>query len=270
MPKKKKRTLLSTIKLARGGAGNLFVIGIMAGMIGFGAAAVNGLNPPAGPTNGVAVKVVSPTPGGTQTNLQLQTFGYVTIAPTPPPTSTGTICKQGGVNTEPTILVGYAPASGQSVSASGQVKVWVSDENPPFVAPGAVVEPTTGKVTTPGDTTAKADDNFLYSPALYIAPGTVESGGTPHFPDFIKGKFNTNPTGFSRGSFGSGGSKNASQGPAIEPIPPGITPREDDFQSEYLWNVASLGLAAGTYQGEFVIHDGDDNRGVGCVTIQIQ
>jgi hypothetical protein len=265
MSQEKKYSLISAIKAQRGGVGNLFVIGIMAGMIGFGAAAIDGLNPAGPPTNGEVVKTVSPTPGGTQQNLQLQTFGYVTIAPTP--ATYGKICSQGGVNTEPTILVGYAPAAGQSISATGQVKVWVSDENPPFISPGEKVDPTTGQVTTRGDTTAKAEDNFLYEPALYIAPGTVEAGGTPHFPDIIKGSFNNDPTSYSNSNRDD---VTATKGPAIDPIPPGVSPRESSYQAEYIWNVSGLSLATGTYQGEFVIHDGDDNRGVGCVNIQIQ
>jgi hypothetical protein len=39
--------------------------------------------------------------------------------------------------------------------------------------------------------------------------------------------------------------------------------------AEDIWDVSSLGLRPGTYVAEFGIHDGDDNRGVGCVTIVI-
>lgn len=261
MPKNK--SLLNVLKkLQQGSVGNIVVIGVMALMVGVGAAAIDGFNPAGPPNNGEEVKVVSPTPDSTKQNLQLQTFGYVTIAPTP--ATVGNLCKAGGVNEEPFILIGYSPAEGQTVDANGQIKVWVSDENPPFIAPGEVVDPSTGQITTPGDRSAKAEDNYLYEPSLYIAPNTVESGGTPHFPNIIKGTFNSQPGGNKAAN-----RKNAKKGPAMDP-PPSSNPQEPEYQAEYIWNVNSLGLSAGTYQAEFVIHDGDTNRGVGCVNIKIQ
>jgi hypothetical protein len=57
-------------------------------------------------------------------------------------------------------------------------------------------------------------------------------------------------------------------GAAIDPPPTG-TPLKDKYSTELIWNVSALGLAPGTYVGEFVILDGDLDRAIGCVTITI-
>jgi hypothetical protein len=168
------------------------------------------------------------------------------------------LCQMGGVNNEPGILVGYQPAMNQSVGANGQIKVWVNDEGAPIIAPGEMVDPNTGAITMPGDRTARAADGYLWEPALYIAPMTAENGGTPHFPTAIKGSYN--PTTI--------------KGPGVmvagmDP-PPAGSQLLSTYTGEDIWDVSSLGLPPGTYIAEFVIHDGDRDRGVGCVTITIQ
>jgi len=167
------------------------------------------------------------------------------------------LCNDQNVNTEPEILVGYSPATGQTVGATGQIRVWVNDENPPIIAPGEQVDPATGKITLAGDRTAKAPDGYLWEPALYIAPQTAENGGTPHFPQWIKGSYQTDPNG--NGNSLSGG---------MDPVPAGATLAEQ-YTGEDVWDVSALGLGPGTYMAEFVIHDGDDDRAVGCVTIVV-
>jgi hypothetical protein len=177
----------------------------------------------------------------------------------PPLPPTPMLCKAGGANNEPEILVGYAPATGQSVGAGGQIKVWVNDEGAPIIAPGELVDATTGAITTPGDRTAKAADGYLWEPALYIAPQSAENGGTPHFPSFIHGDYN-NTTQKGAGLHTAG----------LEPAPPGSQPLTENYTAEFVWNVDALALAPGSYIAEFVIHDGDRDRGVGCVTITIK
>ena len=252
--------LPSFFTLQKGSSGNVYIITILGFLLAVSAVAVGGVPSELSPTGGTAVKVVPPSqsPNHNINNLQLQTFGFVTIAPTP--ASVGQLCQAGGVNNEPEILVGYSPASGQSVSATGQVKVWVNDEGAPFIAQNEVVNLSTGEVTTPGDRTGKAADGFLFEPALYISPQTAETGGTPHFPNVIKGTFNNNPAG-GRGS--------GTKGATID-TPPAGSSLDADYTAEMIWNVSSLGLAAGSYQAEFVIHDGDRDRGVGCVSLVIQ
>ena len=174
------------------------------------------------------------------------------------------LCKDESINNEPEILVGYAPASGEAVSANGQIKVWVNDEAAAIIAPGEQVDANTGEITMPGDRTAKAPDGYLWEPALYIAPETAESGGTPHFPQLIKGWYNNMmPPASGRPPRGLG-----VQVAGMDP-PPAGTKLSEKYTTEYIWDVTSLGLSPGTYTGEFVIHDGDRDRAVGCVTIVI-
>lgn len=262
----KRKKKLTSKKMQKGSIGNFFVFGVVALLMVLGVMAVGGLPSQDSPTTGQEVEVITPTPGAAYSNLQLKTFGYITIAPTPPPPQ-GSICTS-PVNSEPTIILAIQPAAGQTVSATGQIIVWVNDEGAPFVAPGEEVNPTTGAITTVGDRAAKAADGYLDEPALYIAPATVEAGGQPHFPDFIKGQFNNT------GLLG-----NVTNGPAYDPLPPGSPqpggPNPNGFGfnqyvAEYIWNVANLGLTTGSYGAEFLIHDGDRDRAAGCVTITIQ
>jgi hypothetical protein len=244
--------------IQKGTIGNFFIFGILALLLLLGFAAVGGLPSQISPQSGQVVGIITPTPGQNYSNLQLKWFGYVTQAPTPTP-SRDSICNSKAVNTEPEILAGFYPGPGQTVSSTGQIKVWVNDEGPPFVAPGENINNTTGQVITHGDTSAKAPDGYLFEPALYV--GTpVEQGGTPHFPDYIKGDYN-NTTGslINQGSHGA----------PVDPVPQGTTLHEL-FTAEDIWNVTNLGLSPGTYQAEFVIHDGDIDLGVGCVSITIQ
>jgi hypothetical protein len=174
----------------------------------------------------------------------------------PPPPM---LCQPGGVNKEPGILAAYLPGNGQTVGANGQIKVWVNDEAPEIIATGEQVDHTTGAITAPGDRTATAPDGYLWEPAVYIAPQSAETGGTPHFPSYIRGYFNNN----------------LGQGipvyiPGTEVPPPGTPPFQSPYTTEVVWDVSALGLAPNTYIAEFVIHDGDREHGVGCVTISIQ
>lgn len=260
--------------------GAIFVVVIMVTLMFAAYIFVGGTLPTKLPgINNNLVVVIPPTLKPAQSNLQLETFSGATVTPIPPPPSAGptgqngpmtNLCLDQTINNEPRILVGYSPASGQTVGATGQIKVWVSDENPPCIGTGEVANPTTGTITTPGNHTEKAPDGYLWEPALYIAPNLAESGGTPFFPDFIKGTYNNaaKVLGTCEGNIGS--NSKPPSGPAIDPLPPGPPPDEPDYQDEYIWNVSKLGLSPGTYNAEFVVHDGDEDRGVGCVNITIQ
>ena len=185
---------------------------------------------------------------------------------TPPPPS---LCSNNEVNNEPEILAGYSPAEGESVSQGDQIQVWVNDEWPELIAPNEEVDPATGAVLTPGDREAKAPDGYLWEPALYIAPLTAESGGPPHFPQYIKGWYNNVPP--ANGVKPKGGKMAqvvGSSGASVDTAPAGVSLREK-YTTELVWNVDALGLGPGTYSGEFVIGDGDLDRAVGCVTIVI-
>ena len=164
----------------------------------------------------------------------------------PPPS-----CGFGVLNDEPNILVAYAPADGQSVSGTGQIKVWVADEWPQMIAPGEQIDPTTGGVTKPGDRTAKAPDGYLFEPVLYIA-------NMGFFPAAIKGWYNNDPPNHGPGI--------GTQVQGMDP-PPAQTFQE--YVTEDIWNVAAFGLKPGTYSAEFVVHDGDRDRAIGCISIVV-
>jgi hypothetical protein len=181
-------------------------------------------------------------------------FGGCDAGILPPPPM---LCHEGGVNNEPEILVGYEPDNGHSVGSNGQIKVWVNDEHPEIIATNEQIDPTTGVITAPGDRTALAPDHYLWEPAVYIAPQSAENGGTPHFPTVIKGDYNNHLA-----------APPSSHVPGMDPVPPGHTPHEA-YTTEIIWDVNSLGLLPGVYVAEFMIHDGDFDRGVGCVTIEI-
>ncbi|MFI5308263.1 MAG: hypothetical protein ACHQ53_12960, partial [Polyangiales bacterium] len=113
--------------------------------------------------------------------------------PVPPPGPPPSLCTDKSVNNEPEILAAYSPASGEAVAESGQIRVWINDEAAAIIAPNESIDPTTGSISSPGDRSARAPDNYLWEPALYIAPQTAENGGTPHFPQWIKGWYDNNP-----------------------------------------------------------------------------
>jgi hypothetical protein len=177
----------------------------------------------------------------------------------PPPS----LCDDPMVNTEPEILAGYSPASGQSVGTTGEIKVWINDERPQLIALNEQIDSASGVITTPGDRTGKAPDSYLWEPALYIAPQTAENGGTPHFPQRIKGWYNNMPP-FVRNA----AMTTAVQVSGMDPVPSGAKLSEK-YTTEDIWDVSALGLPPGTYSAEFVIHDGDRDRAIGCVTITI-
>lgn len=275
MKVKRKSKKLTAKKMQKGTVGNFFVFGVLALLIVLGITAVGGL-PSSQPDNDTTtVNVVTPTQGATHNTLQLQTFGYVTIAPTPTsaPPGPAPLCQPGGINQEPEIIAATSPASGQSVGATGEIKVWVEDEGVPMIAPGETIN-SDGKIQTPGNQYATAPGGgYLYEPAVYLDNNTAESGGQPHFPDYIKGQVNSNVT--SPVMQKAQEDKWPSIG-GMDPLPAGAVTGGcfGDFfgcgKAEYIWEVSSLGLSSGNHRAEFVIHDGDFNWGVGCVNIQIQ
>jgi hypothetical protein len=174
------------------------------------------------------------------------------------------LCTDPTINNEPNILVGYSPTASQTVASNGQIKVWVNDERPPFIAPGEQVDPNTGAILAPGDRTATAPDGLLWEPALYIAPQTPQNGGTPHFPQWIKGWYD-NGTATTKGPPTV---PVAIQVPGMDP-PPAGSMLVEKYTGEDIWDVSALGLAPGSYTALFAIHDGDRDRAIGCVTITI-
>jgi hypothetical protein len=109
MVKKKKK--YNSKKYQKGTVGNFFVFGILALLILLGLTAIGGLPSSTAPSSGTVVKIITPTIDTFHNTLQLETFGYTTIAPTivaaqPPTTSvqipTHTIPTQPQQPTPPT------------------------------------------------------------------------------------------------------------------------------------------------------------------------
>lgn len=272
MIKKNKAKKVSKRKLQRGSIGSFFVFGVVGLLIVLGMTAVGGLPPDSYPQSGQNVIPVTPTQSPDHSSLQLKTFGYITIAPTPVLNS-NSLCNNRSVNTEPQILEAYSPLSGAPVGTNGQIKVWVNDELPPMVQPGTVASASgSGAVTTPGDPTALASDNYLYD-ALYVDT-PVEQNGTPHFPNYIRGVYDPNPPNTTCGGYACFKNLKGVNGSTPDPLPAGTKPSDCGapicYEAEYIWDVSKLGLSTGTHQAEFVIHDGDRDRAFGCVTIKIQ
>src|SRR5439155_7615560 len=61
------------------------------------------------------------------------------------------LCTMGGANNEPEILAGFAPANGESVGTGGFIKVWITDEGAPIIAPAEIIDAQTGMIVAPGD-----------------------------------------------------------------------------------------------------------------------
>lgn len=244
------------------------------------------------PQNGSSqIIVTQPLPPGYQ-NLQLRTFGMITIAPSPTPAAEHG-CQGAQHNTESEILVGSDPAPNGTVGAGGKIRVWVVDEGRPHIANGEQVDTLTdGHVISPGDRAQKdvgtdGDGKYIWAPSIYVTKlpaepltngyyaGDAENNGTPYFPHFIKGQFNNSP---------KPGRITSAMAQSI-PVDPDYTYFEngpdrmgkpakpitdlEDFPAEYIWDVNQMGLTAGSYRAEFVIHDGDRNIGIDCFTISL-
>jgi hypothetical protein len=196
-------------------------------------------------------------------------FGVTCDAGTPPPPPPPPpLCSNPLVNTEPGILAGYSPAMGETVKENGQIKVWVTDELPAFIAEKEQIDATTGQVTVPGDRAALNIDGYLNEPTLYVTAmmATAGSGGAGFYPQWVKGDYNNMPSAGPDITKLFGGA--ATKGPPVDPAPPG-TNLSLTYNTEFIWDVNAMRLAPGTYTAEFVIHDGDLDRAVGCITIAI-
>lgn len=198
--------------------------------------------------NGTEVVRGEPKKEKAKENLQLYTFGGVTI--TPPVAG---LCNKGGVNNHPEIFVAFSPKHARGVATTGQIKVWLNDNLPIKIAPAENVVRGSGAIRKAGDRTAKAPDGYLWEPAIYIFPNTADANGTPYFPNLIRGSFNN---GSPRVSYGS------------DQLPPEAkAPLPHSLQ--LVWNVKDIGLTPGTYQVQFVVHDGAEGRGIKCITLRV-
>ncbi len=228
--------------------GTMYIIVIL--LILFGIAyLVTGPSPTQSTVNtGTEVVIGEAQSEDAKARLQLYTFAAATI--TPPASS---VCSKGGINTRPEILVYSTPKNGEAISIDGQIKVWANDTAPLLIAPGERITRNSGAIIAPGDRAAKAPDGYIWAPALYIFPQTVDAGGQPYFPSSIRGDYNN---GTIRLAFG------------IERLPASIQ-LQNRYTAQYIWNVKDLGLQPGSYQLQFVIHDGGTGRAVKCISMRV-
>lgn len=231
-------------------AGMLFNIFILLVILGV-AYLATGPNPTqTGVQKGTEVAILGAPTAAPKDLLQLYSFRGATI--TPPATD---LCKAGGKNARPEIVVGTYPAHADAVSVKDKIKVWVNAESPPIIAPDEKVNRNSGIVKTPGKREEKAADGLFMEPSLYIFPQSADSGGQPYFPSTIKGDYKT-------------GSGSAMIAYGIEQIP-GNPKLQYRYTAQYTWNVQDLGLRAGSYQIQFVVMDGADKHGVKCINLRV-
>lgn len=265
----------------------------------------NGEASPA-PDSKSQIIVETPVPAGQQ-NLQLRTFGMITVAPSPTPAALHGCTQKDSFNDETIILLGSDPFPGGSIGKGKQVRLWVVDERAPKVAAGETLD-ATGKTIHGPQVGAKSGGPYPYiwEPSIYLTElpaspiktlstgrdlymGDAENNGVPNYPDYIKGEYNNDPSSDSLiltapqpidpdyHLFENGPDYQGK--PAITPIPAAdkSEPRTRDWKyaAEYLWNVDNLQyngapLAAGkSYRAQIVVHDGDDNMGIDCITVSI-
>ena len=229
--------------------GALYIIFIMLAIIGF-AYITSGPTPSQTPIlTGPEVVLKKSVSSTAKANLQLYKFDGTTI--TPPISS---LCNKGGANKHPEALVGYSPQQAYAISTNDQIKLWVSDSQPPFISPNEVINRSAGDVKTPGDRNATAPDGYKWEPQLYVFPQTVDKNGQPYYPDFVHGNYNT--TLVEGVSYGS------------DNLPPNSLPL-GKFTAEFVWNVKSIGLTDNDYQIQFVAHDGNKQLGVKCINLRV-
>lgn len=224
------------------------------------------------PTNpGQTYEVEIPTPDQDRKSLQLNTLKFKKVE-----LPKGNACEASRFNREADIFVGSDPAPGGAAPAGGRIRVWIDDGNGGSVASGEVIDQNTGQIITPGDrnaTDGKGPGYYLYEPALYITlltspdqpgpfAGDAENGGKPYFPTAVRGEVvyeDSDSTDFL-------------------PLPPVESPVGFDIRTrrshgghiaQFTWDVNSLALSPGFYRAQFVVHDGDGDVAINCITIQI-
>jgi len=229
--------------------GMLYIIAIMLMLFGM-AYLVTGPTPThSAIPNGTEVVIGPPKQENAKAQLQLYTFAAATI--TPP---AGSLCNKGGANTNPEMIIATTPTNGTGVQTDAQIKVWINDSAPLKIAPGETVVRGSGAITSPGDRSAKAPDGYIWEPALYIFPNTVDAGGRPYFPTFIRGAYNN---GDIRVAYGA------------DPIPANITYTDKGRSVELIWNIKDLNLAPGSYQLQFTAHNVNNQMGIACISMRI-
>ncbi len=277
------KKIVKHIKQNKGGVTALLIILGVVIVIG-GLLAGVGFTPTKKPfaADDIGEIIVDPNAADKKEVLQINTLGVrrITVTPSPAaPAPKANACITNPFNEEPDIFLASDPAPGALSVAGSQMKVWVDDGNGGSISQNEIVDPTTGKITTPGDRTAtdgKGANYYLWEPAIYLTPisspgmsgpyiGDSENGGTPHFPTIIKGEISYAGTGNRSGFV-----------PNIPPIDPPVNvvggrKGHGGHIAEFIWDVNTLGLTPGSgyYRAQIVVHDGDGDLAINCTTIQL-
>lgn len=268
-------------KLREGGID--FSIILVFAVIGLGSVLVFGKNkfPVETPANEDLI-LETPAPNNKKSVLQLNPLTFKRVPKPIPPTANA--CARNKFNEEADMFFASDPAPGGITNVGGKIRVWVRDGNGGSISEGEEVDPTTGKITKPGDVDAidgLGPNYYRWEPALYLtkltAPdqagpytGDAEEGGTPYFPSEVRGYV----------SYAGEDSNSGVKLPAVEspagfevPLDPTVERKHKSTDglevAQFTWDTNTLGLAPGSYyRAQFVVHDGDKDLAVNCMTIQ--
>jgi len=234
------------------------------------------INPP---PPGAEPTVANPLPTESRDEASIKLGTFEPLLPTTIPSQQANICSaatltfddEGASSSDSNIFIALDPPNGQLVGSTGDIRAWVSDEAGGGMPTSAGVD-SSGRITKHSDPIIDKDSHgYPWEPAIYITlitpqnqngpfSGDKENGGTPTFVTAVKGKVTS-----------------ARDSPWLQiptysdPLPWRIGNRIGDgvHIAEFIWNVASLGLAPGTYRVQVAVHDGDSHLAVECTTIII-
>lgn len=272
----------------RGSSSSAFLL-MLAFLIGFSVILVTGSGSfsdsnqtPSAETGSSQIIVTEALPPG-EKNLQLRTFGLITVTPLPVPAQanaciTNSFDEEGQSEDKSNIFIALDPLPGGIVTAGGKIRAWIRDEHGAGTSTGSVVDPTTGAITIndPSDIDNRGSIDFQWEPAIYLTELTVAnqagpfsgdienaSPPSPKFPNYAKGKVRR----------GDGGAWLTL--PAIDPDWTNFIREqrvgEDPHIGEFIWDVAGLALTPGrVYRAQIVVHDGDGDLAIDCTTVVVQ
>jgi len=187
---------------------------------------------------------------------------------------------------------GIFAAATPSVGPSDNIKLWVSDENPPCTGWDL-------KVNAAGVATGYSDTAYDGQPfiALYLTGG-ASTGTIAYYPDKVWGDYNNNlgveayvstqgsnsckPSSNDPSSLTCTSSDcsiptlsiaNGGTNPNYETPPSSDQiawpPQSGFYIAEYFWSVSALNLPCGSYAANFTFWDGDRDRAYGCTVISL-
>jgi hypothetical protein len=167
-----KKPRRKTKKLQRGSIGMFFTFAVLALLIVGGYFFVGGAPATRLTTNGKVVVIITPTPEQSKKSLQLETFGFVTITPTPVPKVTKGPQKSCGPEDDNGIQV---PADCRCLDASVTCKGGVPYDDNGNPLTGRIGDPPVAVSTLCGSPLAPGDGRYCVAkPVIYLYPQEPE------------------------------------------------------------------------------------------------